>query len=109
MSVSHLLVISITAIGAASYTAFTWWTVRRLWQPASTPYRRIVYKLGVRAGGISFWIVMSVASALNAHTAKVPAWGDALIALWAGFPISLWGGYFFGRFMALVSGVSESP
>jgi hypothetical protein len=103
------LTIAVFVIGIGMYTAFTWWTVQRLWQPASNPYRRIVYKFGVRLGGVTLWILMSVAGALAANTPRISPWGDALIALGLNLPLCLWIGYAYGRFMALVYGLSDSP
>ena len=103
------LVIAITVIGAGLYAAVVWWTFRRLWQPASNPYRRIVYKFGVRGAGLSFWILMSVTGALSAASPSVPPWASTLIALYSGLPLALRGGYFWGRMMAWVYGLSDSP
>jgi len=105
---SRPLSLAILITGAALYAAFIVWTVRRLWRPVVDSYSRTVYWFGVRLGGVIFWLVLSIGGSLSSESALTP-WVSTLIALYTGFPICLWGGYAWGRAMAWVYGLSESP
>ena len=101
----------------ALWAVFTWWTVRRLWQPATTRWEEIVYRDGVRRSGFFFWLALAIASPLLDRWQGTETLGSGSFALdliWGAvlaIPFALWFGYWSGRGVASFMGEStpEGP
>ena len=105
---SRPLAIVVFVLAAALWVTFVLWTLRYLWRDDHDPYTRVVYRFGVRWGGIAMWVAMTVAFTLDHTDGLAGGWGRGFLAAFINLPIMLWGGYFFGRFMAFLYGLSRS-
>lgn len=103
--------IALVSVLTVVWLGWTWWTVRRLWRPAETPYERMVYQFGVRGWGVWMFVAMSATSLVRDHD---PTWSVGRSALQILFvvvtaaPLMLWGGYWWGRGMAFFFGLDPS-
>ena len=105
---SRPLAVVVFVLAAALWATFVVWTLRQLWRDGDDPYTRVVYRFGVRWGGIAMWVVMTVASTLQDADGLAGGFARGFLAAFINLPIWLWGGYFFGRVMAFLYGVSRT-
>jgi hypothetical protein len=90
---------------AILWGAFVIWTIRRLWRSPKNEYSRLVYKFGVRQGGISLWIGMVVIAPLIVNRGLVRNLQLAAFVAFLSLPLSLWAGYFWGMAFARITGL----
>ena len=67
----------------------------------------MVYRFGVRHVGMIAWPIFAILFALRQNDESMAPPLSAAVMLFIGFPIWLWAGYWWGRTMARVFGLSD--
>lgn len=106
-------VIIAVALGVLLLTgAFAWWSVRRLWRPATTVREYWVYTRGVKFFGVAsglcmvgLQLIMSIPQARHYQTLLIMVPFTILL----GISLFLWAGYWWGTFMADRMGATDAP
>lgn len=104
---SRVLVLVGLGLMLVAFGGLGLWTLRRLWRSDGSQYERFVYRYGVRYVGLPAWIVLSLVIPRGELGESVAQYAiGVLISAVLMLPLAFWGGYWWGRSMAGVFGVS---
>jgi hypothetical protein len=98
------IIFGATALGVTLLVGGSaWWTIRKLWRPATTPREEWIYTRGVKRFGVQTGILMTAFQLYQSYQSS-----HSLAAFLLMIPFSillfttifLWGGYWWGKLMA---------
>ena len=89
--------VAVFVLVVLSYMAFFVWTLRRLWRRSDDTHPVLIYRYGVKLGGLLALAGFMIDFAVGDPRLRPIGWREWLVTAFMTCPLALWIGYFIGQ------------